>query len=351
MCGMSYERQPLLIREEKTMNHLPTVLILVLNWNGADVTHRCIASLINSTKYPKDKIKILVVDNGSNDDSVGSLTKKFSASIEILALETNLFFILGNNKGINYGMQEYAPHYILLLNNDTEVSQENWLLELVNTAQGDERVGVVGPRLLFPNGRVQWSGRRKESSVPFLIFQTISAGLNPGVGKEGQEADCSKFIGEVNTISGACMLVKAELFHKLGLLDERLIPMFGEDVEYSFRAWRAGYRVVYRGDIDIIHYESYSIEKFKLQMQKNKTYWALRNGVTISRTYFGFARTILFGLPIFATAALLDKRVKTKGLKLGNIKLRQGFFTNVALLFKAIWFGLCYSKTNKNLTP
>lgn len=332
------------LKLQKSASGLPLISILISNWNGAEVTDRCISSLFEHTDYPNNKFNIIIVDDGSTDNSVAFLRQKYGKKIDLIALENNVGFIRGNNAGIKYIIEKYDPHYILLLNNDTQAIQKEWLKKMVETAEQDERIGMVGPKLIFPNGRMQWSASRKESNPLFLIFQTISAGFNPGVGNDSKEADYASFIGEANTVSGACMLVKTDLFKKIGLLDERLAPMFGEDVEYSFRAWKSGYRVIYRGDVAIVHYESYTIEKFRRELQSKKRYWALRNGIIISKTYFGFWRTLFLGLPIFNLAAFLDKKDKSAGLRITNIKLGQDFLTNLAALLKAIRDGLCYTE-------
>jgi hypothetical protein len=332
------------MKSQETIDNLASVSILILSWNAAEVADRCISSLLELTDYPKDRFNVIVVDNGSADSSAEFLKGKYSARIELIALEENMGFIKGNNVGIKYIIEKHNPQYILLLNNDTEVMQKDWLRKLVETAEQDEKIGIVGPKLMFPNGMIQWSGRKKETNSLFLIFQTISAGFNPGVGKSKTEASYASFIGEANTVSGACMLVKTGLFRKIGLLDERLAPMFGEDVEYSFRAWKSGYKVIYRGDVDVVHHESYTIEKFKKELQNKKTYWALRNGMIISRTYFGFWKTLVFGLPIFALAPLLDKKDKSAGLKIANMKLRPGAPNNIPLILKAIYAGLLRTK-------
>ena len=173
-----------------------------------------------------------------------------------------------------------------------------------------------------------------------MIFQTISAGFNPGVGKDTEEAPYASFVGEANTVSGACMLIRTTLFEEIGVLDERLAPMFEEDVEYCFRSWRSGFKVIYRGDVDIIHDESYTIEKYNVDLQHRKTYWALRNSMIVSRTYFGLWKTVVFGFPIYLPYTLLDKKDKSLGLKIGNLRLRRGICHNVYILNKAIYSGL-----------
>ena len=329
------------MKSQKSADGLPFVSILISNWNGAELTDKCISSLLEVTDYPKHRFNIIVVDDGSTDNSDDFLVRKYAKRIDLVALGSNVGFIKANNAGIRYILEKYGPEYILLLNNDTLAIQKDWLRNLVETAEQDNKVGTVGAKLIFPDGRIQWSGRRKETNSLFLVFQTISAGFNPGVGKDEKGADYARFIGEANTASGACMLVRTELFTKIGLLDERLAPMFGEDVEYSFRAWKSGYKVIYRGDVNVVHYESYTIEKFKKELQSKKLYWSLRNSAIVSKTYFGFWRTLSIGLPILALAALLDKKDKSAGLRIRNMTLRQGFPRNIVLLFKAIRVGLC----------
>jgi len=157
--------------------------MLISNWNAGEVTDRCVSSLLKFTDYPKDKIKIIIVDDSSTDNSPAFLRRKYSRMIDIIALKKNFGFIMANNIGIKYIMERYGPHFILLLNNDTQIVQRNWLTNLIEIAEQDDKVWVIGPRLIFPNRRVQWSGRTKENKTLPLIFQTISAGFNPGVGK------------------------------------------------------------------------------------------------------------------------------------------------------------------------
>jgi len=136
------------------------------------------------------------------------------------------------------------------------------------------------------------------------------------------------------------MLVKTEAFKRIGLLDEGLAPMYGEDVEYSFRVWKNGYKVIYAGHTCVIHHESYTIDKFKETLQKKKLYCSIRNSIIISKTYFGLLRTLLFGLPILLIAALLDKKDKSAGVNLKNLRLKKGPFANILLALKAIRSGI-----------
>jgi len=322
------------------MEHFPLVAILVLNWNGKDITYNCVSSIIHNTHYPRDKLKIIVIDNGSTDDSYYYLKRKlyqFRDVITVMRLKKNYYFINGNNIGISYALEHFDPDYILLLNNDTEIIQKDWLRKLIELAENDDKIAIVGPKLIFPNGIIQWSARKKEKNPFFLILQTITARLNPGFGEHEEKAIYTNFIGEVNTISGACMLIKAEFIKKHGKLDISLYPMYQEDVEYSFRAWKHGYRVVYRGDVKVIHYEGYSMENKKLEeLEYKKFYWALRNSILVSLRYVGFWKVVIFGLPIYLFVTFFDKRYKHRPLEISNIVFQKNLINRIKIALKAI---------------
>ncbi|MFH7880970.1 MAG: glycosyltransferase family 2 protein [Candidatus Aenigmatarchaeota archaeon] len=306
----------------------PKVCIIILNWNGKELLKNCLSSLFKLTDYPN--YKVIVVDNGSTDGSVEFVKKNFPKA-DVLALDKNYGFPKGNNEGIRYALKRYNPKYVVLLNNDTIIIQKNWLKEMVKVAESDKKIGIIGCKLIYPDGRIQWAGRKKESNIFYLMFQTISASLNPGIGKKIKE---SSFIGEVNTASGACMMIKKELIKRIGLLDEDLSPFFQEDVEYSFRAQRSGYKVYYVGTTSVVHLQSYSFKKRK--MEDEKLYFALRNSMIVSKKYFGYWRTIILGLPILILTAFLERRDKTLGFSLWNLKPRPKLFSKFLLVLNII---------------
>lgn len=323
------------------MENLPSVAILILNWNGKDVTYNCASSIIRNTDYPRDKLKIVVIDNGSSDGSYYHLKRKlypFGDIVTVMRLKRNYYFIKGNNIGISYVLEHFDPDYVLLLNNDTEVIQKDWLKKLIELAESDDKIAIIGPKLIFPNGIIQWSARKKEKNPFFLILQTITARLNPGFGEHEEKAVSANFIGEVNTISGACMLIKTEFIKKHGKLDISLYPMYQEDVEYSLRAWKYGYKVVYRGDVKVIHYEGYSMESKKelKELEYKKFRWSLRNSILVSSRYIGTWKTIVFGFPIYLFVTLLDKKYKDKKLAITNVAIRKDIKTRLKILGEVI---------------
>lgn len=311
-----------------------------MNWNGKEITSKCLDTLLNLTKYEKNYYRVILVDNGSTDGSAEFFDENYGDRIDLLKSDVNLGFINGNNMGINYAIEKLNPSFILLLNNDIEIIEEDWLQKLVETALEDERIGLVGPKLIFPNGRIQWCGRRIDKNPFFLILQTVTARMNPGFGEFADKSKKANFIDDVNTISGACMLINRKLIDHLGLLDTSLYPMYQEDVEYSFRALKNGYRVIYRGDVMLVHKESETIQKHKSKLESKKLFWALRNSMIVSKRYFGFLKTFVFGMPIFIFITLFDKRHKSKELNIQNIKFADNLTCRIGILFNSIYHGL-----------
>jgi GT2 family glycosyltransferase len=316
-----------------------SIAIIILSWNGKLALRQCLTSLFGVTRY-KGKMNVIVVDNGSTDGTIDYLNETYPDLVDSIRLKHNLGFIQGCNIGISHAIEKYHPDYILLLNNDIKIIQHNWLSTMIDVAEQDPQIGIVGPKLIFPDGRIQWCGRRREKNTISLIIQTVTARHNQGFGDLDNSTSSTNFVGDVNTISGACFLIKNYVIDKIGILDTSLLPMYQEDVEYSLRAWRANFRVVYVGNVKLVHYEGYSIEKnlctFPEGLNNLKRYWALRNSIIVSLKHFGIWKTCLFGFPIFLIAAFFDKVDKTKPLFITNLKLRNNFMPSLFLLMSSI---------------
>ena len=120
----------------------PKVAIVILNWNGLADTLECLDSL-QKIVYPN--YVVVVIDNGSNGNDAEIIKKKFGDFVFVIEEEKNLGFAGGCNEGIRWALHSGAK-YVLLLNNDTVVDP-NFLIELVNVAQNDPQIGIVGPKV------------------------------------------------------------------------------------------------------------------------------------------------------------------------------------------------------------
>jgi GT2 family glycosyltransferase len=205
--------------------HSPVVWALVLNWNRPQDTVACVSSL-RRLDYPAHRI--LVVDNGSTDDSVEILQSL--SGIDLLLNERNLGFAAGNNRGIEYALERGAD-FVLLLNNDTIVSP-SLVSELLEVAETDSRIGIVGPVIYYADrpSEVWFAGMRFRHGL-----YVVRRGLHLSAPLASME--------EVDFVSGCGMLVRRETWEHVGLFDPRFF-MYYEDLDLCIRARQAGYRIV-----------------------------------------------------------------------------------------------------------
>ena len=210
------------------MDNFPLVYICVLNWNGYRDTKECLESLKKIT-YPN--FKILVIDNGSTDNSV-ELLRKQCTDIEILENKKNLGFAEGNNRGIDYAISK-GVDYILLLNNDT-ICDKDFLNRLVSLAETDKKIGIAGPKIYYYGSKRIWFAGGK---VIFPIANTFHIGH--------RLKDRKKFTGviEEDYQTGCAILIKRQVVERLGNLDS-VYRMYFEDVDYCMRARKTGYKVI-----------------------------------------------------------------------------------------------------------
>jgi GT2 family glycosyltransferase len=212
------------------MPDFPLVYVIVLSWNGKNDTLQCLASLQQLT-YPN--ARIVVVDNASGDGTVDAIRLAFP-NTEVIVNTSNLRFAGGNNVGISRSIERGAE-YVLMLNNDTVVDAE-FLSHLVEVAENNKQIGIVGPkiyyfddpkRIWFAGGLIKWWRGR----VTHVGIREVNNG----------RYDVTM---EVDYITGCCMLIKRKVIETIGMLDEQY-HIYGEDADLCIRASRVGYRSVY----------------------------------------------------------------------------------------------------------
>jgi GT2 family glycosyltransferase len=206
------------------MENLSTSIV-ILNYNGGEDVIECLESVRN-IDYPS--YEIIVVDNASTDNSVESIRKKFP-EVKIIQNETNLGFAEGNNVGI----REANSHYVMLLNDDAVVGK-NILKDLTAAIEERKNIGMAGPTILYYNDpdRIWFAGGRVN------LFGYLS-----NWGKGLARGSCSS-ARLVDFLSGCSVLIKKEVIDKIGLLDAEYFLYF-EDVDFCFRAKKAGYECLY----------------------------------------------------------------------------------------------------------
>ena len=272
------------------MSEAPLIKIIILNWNNAPDTLECLKSVF---QLSYDNFQVLVVDNGSEDDSVARIRSSYP-DVEILETGSNLGYAEGNNIGIRQAMQAKTD-YIFVLNNDTLVAS-NMLTELVEFAEARPEVGMVGPlmyctdpadTLFSTGGFIDWrNGETRNRSM----FQPQSAGKN----SEQPES--------VHYIAGCGVLVRRGLIEIAGVLDTEYYLNF-EDVEWGVRAWRYGFEVWYVPQAIMWHKISATLG----QASPANTYYMTRNALLF------FWRNAPFHLRWLSILSIIGRTLRTLG--------------------------------------
>jgi GT2 family glycosyltransferase len=216
----------------------PTSLI-VLAWNRWDLTERCLGTLAATDL---GGARVLVVDNGSTDDTPSRLAAMRAERgwPEVLRLPENVGFVRGNNAGI---AAVDPTSDVVLLNNDIVFHQRDWLVRLRACAAAPD-VGVVGCRLTLPDGRLLHAGTYL---LPDTVWGQQIGSLEKDVGQYSSDRD-------VEGIVFACAYLRREVIHAIGGLAEDFESYF-EDTDYCLRARQAGFRVVSCGGVTLVHDE------------------------------------------------------------------------------------------------
>jgi len=319
------------------LRKFPKVALIVLNWNGQEIIKDCLDSLLE-TEYPR--YRVIVVDNGSTDESV-KIIKKYKNKVDLIMNRENLGFPKGMNIGIRYALKKYKPNYIGLLNNDLLFPDKLWLLKIVKIMEGDKKIGVASPMFIFPDGKVQRVGEKLGNNLVGIIIRVLTAL------PEKEYKIKPKGVKEVDIFLGASPIFRREVLEKLGLLDERYSPFLCEEVEYSYRLKAYGYKSVTVCDAEVVHLMSHTMRKMTRERREKdlfKVYIAMRNSFLFSLEYFGLLRSFLISLSVILFAALFERKDKRKGLTLGNLLLRTNTEKRVFYFFKAIYDALKLSK-------
>lgn len=229
-------------------NDWPMISIIIPSRNNFDLIRRILRDIFEHTDYPA--FEVLVVDNGSTSPEVLSLYADYAARYTNFRAEIKVEKF-NFARAINKGMALARGEHFLLLNNDTEVINGNWLKELVSCLSYD-KVGIVGAKLLYPNGKIQHAG---------VI-----------VGFGGLAGHCylnkpSDFGGPMNRlhvrntmtcVTGAVMLISRSCAQRVGKWDEANFSVAYNDVDYCMRAYKAGFRTVWTPFACLYHHESVS---------------------------------------------------------------------------------------------
>lgn len=236
------------------------IFVVILNWNGKEFILQCLDS-VRKLKTNGGELEIVVVDNASTDGSAELVEQRYKdlpagkASIKILRNKENLGFAEGNNVGIKYALEDSAD-FVLILNPDTIVDKD-LIVQLIKVHKSDHQIGVVGPKIYFAPGYEFHKERYKPEERGRVIW--YAGGLmdwqNVLASHRGvDEVDVGQYnrIEETDFISGCAMLVRKEVFDKIGLLDAKYF-LYWEDNDFCQRAKKAGFKLIYVPEVKMFH--------------------------------------------------------------------------------------------------
>ena len=241
---------------EKAVNkkHNIDLTLILISWNTSKELKSCLYSVRDAIN---DAVQVIVVDNASGDDTVEMIHSEFPW-VHLIANKTNYGF----GKGCNIGLRESLGRYIFFLNPDSAIEKES-LKSIVEFGDSHPEAGILGIKVMNPNGTLQYSCRH---------FPTVAAGLfrNSILGKFFPKNPYTRDYlmvdwnhnqpQEVDWVSGCALVIRKETIEELGGFDERFF-MYCEDVDLAYRAKQKNWKVMYFPGAVSIHSRSKSSDK------------------------------------------------------------------------------------------
>jgi hypothetical protein len=243
---------------------------IIVNRNTRDLLCQCLDSL--TQKVGGIKMEVLVVDNGSTDGSVAVVRQKFPG-VRLIENPVNMGFARANNQAISVSSGEY----LLLLNPDTQVKDEA-IPKMLSFLNAHPEAGLAGAQLLNVDGSKQNSIANFPSLATELINKSLLRRLFPKK-FPGKETDYPSPV-EVDSVIGACMLVRREAMEQVGLLDEEYF-LFLEETDWCYRMKKAGWKVYHIPQAKVIHFQGKSAEqdkkRAKVEYDRSRYHFFMKN--------------------------------------------------------------------------
>lgn len=224
-----------------------TVTIIIPCFNAVDYTKQCVESVILNTNV---NYELILINNGSNDGTKKYFNylkrslkpNKYLKKINILQFGRNL----GVAKSLNLGISKSLGKYICYLNNDIIVTK-NWLYKMLKIFKTDTKIAAIGTMF----NKLQDTNFVRQVEKDKTLIDKIAKAMD--ILNHGK-------IKKANTIHGMCMLIRKNVFKKIGLFSEKFYPCFGEDIEFCERLKKNGYKLVDAADVFIFHYWHKSVK-------------------------------------------------------------------------------------------
>jgi len=296
--------------------------IVIVNWNGGQVLLDCLDSIF--AHPPVFPFEVIVFDNGSQDGSPDRLETLFP-QVYVSRSSKNLGFSGGNNRAFEIS----RGRYLLLLNNDTLILKDA-LSVMVAEIERDPHVGVLGPRMLNPDGSLQPSAGIFPNLMTEFLDQTMLYRFIP-IFKLGNWDYTQP--RDVDWLTGACLMIRREVYKQVGGLDPGYF-MFLEDVDWCLRIWQSGWRVRFTPAASIIHLKGHSSQAILSRMLIEDQ----RSTYRFVRKHFGKAN--VWGFRLIASLGVILRSFFWGGRAILGLNQDQAFNRLKAYIeiFRRSWF-------------
>ena len=240
--------------EQKYISGL--ISIILVNYNGVDVLPACLSSI--KKFIPESNYEIILVDNASEDSSLDFVVQNFPR-VNLIKLSKNIGFGAGNNAGVKVGKGEF----LFLLNTDT-ILTDNIFPHIIKLMSASSDVGIIGPKLLFPDRSFQISfspeiGIKGEAKARKIYKNAQDKNKLSIIEQDFQD------IKEVDIVVGAALFIRTDLFNLLGGFDENFF-MYFEESDLCQRVRNKGFKVLYTPYVSLIHIRGHSVNKTSNKM-------------------------------------------------------------------------------------
>lgn len=283
----------------------PKVSVVIVNWNTRDTLKNCLQSVYSETRL--DLMEVIVIDNGSIDNSCEMLRRQFP-DVRLIGNTVNVGFA----KAANQGLEVSRGEYVLLLNSDTVVL-DRAIEKTLDFADNNTIAAVVGCKLLCPDGTFQNSCFR----FPSLLMIFLTSIYAPQLFKKNRILNWGRYgcrewstCREVDCVMGSFMLIRYSVLEEVGLLDTDYF-MYGEETDLCYRIKKAGWQVLFYPNAHIVHYQEGSQKSW---VDIAWSYGAKHRAILfflckwrhMAVAYIGNALMVCFMIPRLLVWALLD---------------------------------------------
>ena len=226
------------------------ISIIILNYKSRGLTKQCLKGILESN--PQLDYEIFIVDNDSGDNCIEYVKEKIGGLKNVEFIQSNKN--IGMGAGNNLGIKKSTGKYILILNPDVAVFPGS-LKKMYEYMEANPKVGILGPKLVTPAKKLQYSCFRFPTPFDFIARRINLPFGKIALANYQMQGWNHNDVREVNWVQGSCMLVRKSTIDKIGMFDERYF-MYLEDTDWCRRFWNNNCKVIYYPEVSLVHYYS-----------------------------------------------------------------------------------------------